>query len=265
MFSLNLRVVIGNFICHPLIGRIVNYIFKGKIPSRGLRIISDNSFVPSNIASIFWGLYERKEINFINKYLDINFDIIELGSSLGVVTLELIKLKQKNTKLVCVEANPYLISSIHSNIQFNFPDKSTNLDILNKAIDYSNKSNVQFKIEENNLGSHINSNFIDIENSEYRIVEVTTLKEIVENYSITNFTLVSDIEGAEIGFILNEEQLLVNCQQMIIELHPVTYNHKFYSINDMCQLIQELHKFKLTESKNSLFFFEKKTRKLESP
>ncbi|MCX6186516.1 MAG: hypothetical protein NTU43_05895, partial [Bacteroidetes bacterium] len=36
---------------------------------------------------IFWNVYERKEIRSIKKYLNSSLDIIELGSSIGFVSL----------------------------------------------------------------------------------------------------------------------------------------------------------------------------------
>ncbi|MFM7855073.1 MAG: hypothetical protein ACKO96_24895, partial [Flammeovirgaceae bacterium] len=49
--------------------------------------------------------------------------------------------------------------------------------------------------------------------------KVFTLRSIYQNSGFKDFTLVSDIEGAEIGFILRENTTLQSCSLLIIELH----------------------------------------------
>src|ERR1700730_12780210 len=83
----SVKRVIARIICHPLIGRIISLVFRDRIPSRGSLIhTKDKAVVPSVKAALFWGLYESAEVRFVKEFLRSDLDVIELGSSLGVVT-----------------------------------------------------------------------------------------------------------------------------------------------------------------------------------
>jgi FkbM family methyltransferase len=59
------------------------------------------------------------------------------------------------------------------------------------------------------------------EYSEFIEIESVSIETIQQKFDIENFVLVSDIEGAEHGFIRDEIDLLEsNCRVIIMELHP---------------------------------------------
>lgn len=68
-------------------------------------------------------------------------------------------------------------------------------------------------------------------------VDTITLNEICITYNLTNYTLLSDIEGAEITFILNDPTALRKCSKMIIELHDTHYNGTLYTIDAIVGLL----------------------------
>lgn len=252
----NLNLIIGNLLCHPIIGGLIKILYRDKIPGRGFYFTSQSKVVSSkNIASIFWGLHERKEVEFIKSYLDPNNDIIELGASIGVITMEILKKVNPDRKLICVEANPDLIPIIQENIRLNFYNRQ--VDVVNFAIDYSGNSIVQFEIDRNNLGSHVIVANSLIQETNIRNIATITLKKLHFDNNLTKFSLISDIEGAEIGFILSEKELLKNCFQLFIELHPVTFENTYYSTEEMCKIIQKEHGFNLINSRNNNYYFTK--------
>jgi FkbM family methyltransferase len=247
-----IKLLVGSTLCSPIISSKIATTFNGRIPSGGFIIDTNNDYIPQcNAASLFWGLYERKEIEFVRKFLLRNLDVIELGSSLGAISLHIIKIQDRDKKTICVEANPYLIKTIEENIKLNVFWKK--VETLNRAIDYSGQSEVTFYISKNNLGSHLNHN----EDAQPTLVKTATLTELIHDYQIKDFALVSDIEGAEAGMILKDKEALLQCKQMIIELHPTSYEGYTYSVHDLRQKIENLHGFRLIAQHHGVYVFEK--------
>jgi len=247
-----IKLLVGNALCSPIISSLISTTFKGLIPSRGFTVDTNNDSIPQcNAASLFWGLYERKEIEFVRKFLRRNLDVIELGSSLGVISLHIVKCQDRNQKTICVEANPYLIKTIEENIKLNVSWKK--VEVLNRAIDYSGQSEVTFYISKNNLGSHVSHN----EDAQPTLVKTATLKELIYNYQIKDFALVSDIEGAEAGMIFKDKEALIQCKQIIIELHPISYEGHTYSVNELREKIENLHGFNLIAQRHGVCVFER--------
>lgn len=229
------RLIFLRGFCHPLVNQTIFRLFGGYIPSRGFTVDTNNKHMPpANAASIFWGLYERAEVRFIQKYLRPDLDVVELGSSLGYSSLHIIRAQMKGRKLVCVEANPYMMETIKSNIALNAPWK--NVVVLNRAIDYSGKGRVHFNVTDNNLGSHV-----DEKDGAGRIaVETTTLSELLGFQGIREFSLISDVEGAEAGIITEDLPAMQLCRQMIIELHPASLKGRTFSVEDLRHLLEFL-------------------------
>ena len=247
-----LKVFIGTALCHPIISAMISAAFKGRIPSQGFIFDTNSKYIPRcNAASIFWGLYERKEIYCIRRFLRANLDVIELGSSLGVTTIHIVAVQERARKLICVEANPYLIKTIQNNVTFNAPWKKA--EIINRAIDYSGQMEVNFTVGENNLGSHIS----DVGGDQMRLLKTITLRKLLDDYQIKDFALVSDIEGAEAGIIINDAEALTRCWQMIIELHPIDYEGRAYSVDELREKIETFHGFRLTARHHGLHVFER--------
>lgn len=205
---------------------------------------NQSSFILSLIGS---GIYERKEIMLVNKYLLPDLDVIELGSSIGLVSLAIAKKTKK--RVYSIEANPKLFQNLLVTKKAN---NLHSLTFINAAISYSSSSEVPFLIDERNLGSKI-------QNSEDSIrIGATTIGKVIQEHSIDEFALVSDIEGAEIDFILNEDVLLMQkCRQIIIELHDTCFMNSHFSTSKMADLIKEKFNMKLIDQKSSVWVFTK--------
>ena len=84
-------------------------------------------------------------------------------------------------------------------------------------------------ITNDNTTSHISEND-----------ESGTLVATIQLNSITPekpYTLVCDIEGAEVALLKEDKKALKNCVQLFIELHETTYNGRFYSYEDLINLL----------------------------
>ncbi len=87
------------------------------------------------------------------------------------------------------------------------------------------------------------------------IVPATSLSAIVERQQLGKFTLVCDIEGAEIELLRHDSTALDNCQDLFIELHETSDDRK-YAVSDLVELIEKAG-FQRLDSHGNAFFFSK--------
>jgi FkbM family methyltransferase len=248
-YILKLKVFVAKILANNITGNILSFLLNQRIPFHNLSIdVSDKAITPETKALIFFKIYEKAEITFVKKYLQEEEDVIELGSSIGVMG-SIISLKQKNAKYISVEANPALINANKKNLSIN---RKAEYVLLNKAIDYSDKS-VSFSVNKNNLTGKVSR---EASNEMTITVETVTLNELCDIYNLTGFTLVSDIEGAEIAILINDKVALKKCEKIIIELHDTEYNGKTYLVKDLVDLIINCD-FKISDHHGAVYVFRK--------
>jgi FkbM family methyltransferase len=250
----SLKQAVARVLCNPLIGRFLSVVFRDRIPSSGIRVLTSNkAIIPSIKASLFWGIYESAEIRFVKKYLRSDLDAVELGSSIGAVTAQILQVLDRGRRLVCVEANPYLTDALRQNVEQNNDGKEVR--IIHGAI-----------ADEAEVGSCINL-FLGADNTVSQTTKETVASVSVPAFSLTgilqagrmetDFTLISDIEGAEINFILNDVSALRNCRQLIIELHETELNSTVFTVDRLRTLLENSHGFRLRSNHGPVCVFEK--------
>lgn len=242
----SIKRFVARVLCHPQVGRIIALIFRDRIPSRGVVIDTGSSSVePWVKASLLWGIYESAEVRFVKKHLRGDLDVIELGSSLGVVTSQISLKLHPQKRIVCVEANPALLETLQKNVSRNCSGR--NVTIVHGAIsDAESESGfINLAIGEDTTASRVTE---QVSKNSVR-VPALTLKKVLESQSITgDFVLVSDVEGAEVNFIGNENDALRHCQQMIIELHETDWKGTLLTVEQLRSRLERLHGFQLVES-----------------
>ena len=227
-----LKIIAGSIVSHTSGGPIA-WILRQRLPFHNVKInVSDPSISNHTKASIFWRLYETDEVRYAQKYITPNEDVIELGASIGVMG-SIVSQIQKSGQYIAVEANPRLVNVIETNIGYN--RKISGFTLINKAIDYHNKT-VSFRVNKSNIVGSINRGDVHFSGEDVT-VDTITLNEICTTHNLTNYTLLSDIEGAEITFILSDPIALSKCSKMIIELHDTTYNGIHYTIDAIVDLL----------------------------
>ena len=246
------KLTLAKLLCHPTVGNIIAGFFGAHIPSRGGRLFVDTTYVQSQtIAGIFWRIHERSEALLIDKYLNRALDVIELGSSLGTISLQILHLQQHSRRLVCVEANPHLANMLKQTMASENTDR---VFVLNRAISRGKEPFVLFEIDDSHLGSHL-----ALQPSQSSIhVPTIGLHEILADFGIGDYVLVSDIEGAEAAVLLDEVDTLSRCQQLIIELHDVTLEGRFYSVEQLRSIILDELGFDQLARRNNVFVFGKR-------
>lgn len=179
------------------------------------------------IARLFFNSYERHERKLLKKYFIGSELIIELGSSLGVVTCELAE-KCGGSKIIAIEANTKLISNLQKTVNFNFPEsrvKIINCYVTDDCYAYS------YIPESDSLQGRT---VVKPVHNELEIrISPGDLLNLVNSYGCSKYSLVSDIEGAEYFLIFTNNGLLDRCQEISIELHDFIFDNKVVTIAQM--------------------------------
>jgi FkbM family methyltransferase len=249
---------IADLITVPTCGRIISRLFDDRIPTHGCTLDTSSPLIsPDTKAQLFWGLYERTEIRFALRYLRNDLDVVELGSSIGMIGSLLARRLCPPCRMVCVEAHPGLARVVARNISRNAP--TARLTVLNRAIDYAAKSG--FSYLKPSAWSHSGK----VVRGETGIrIRNTTLTEILREQEIGEYILVADIEGAEAGLLLEDGDALAKCRQLVIELHNASFRDNWITSEQMARLLAEEHGFTLLENYGAVYAFARTPVMLET-
>lgn len=213
---LRLKGLIAAVLTHRLVGYSIGKITGERIPAFGLTIDTSNSAVSARIkAKLFFGIYESSERRFVRKYLGGNGAVVELGSSLGVLTCLIRKSLLQGQTLVAVEANPTLVTIIERNLALN--ECAGNTFIEAAAISYTQAPYAMFQRAQHSTDGRVISDHCTARDGVR--VPTTRLANVLEKYNLRDFVLVSDIEGAEWSMFKNDLPALRRATLIIIELH----------------------------------------------
>ena len=249
---IKLKVVVAKILCSDIVGRIIASVYQNKLPSlviRGLKIdASSSQIAPSTKAQIFFGIYESAEYRFCKKYIPRNANVIELGSSIGLISSFVSKAKCPQN-IIAVEANPELIPIIASNFTLN---GVKNYKIINKAIGFDQSENLWFS-----KGSDNTTGVISDKQSDGAVkVHCTTLSDIVTQEDFGAYVLICDIEGGEVDILKDKNNGLRSCDLIIMEIHTTERSDRTYSIDEIADDIIAIG-FKVLDRYGNTFVFSK--------
>ena len=220
---------IAELLINGITGNMIRTLAKSSITRDGILIDIRSKLVSNKtIASFFFNSYESSERRFIRKYLRKDLPVIEIGSSIGIVSSLIGKITEQI--VYCIEANPQLIPIIEQNLRLN---KVENFQVFNYAVGDSTSDFLYFQKGETNIHGKVYNH--QMENSVR--VPVTSISSFKYQHQIEEFVLVSDIEGAEIYVLKNDLQSLQSCQQIIIETHDTRLNGVEYKYQQLKELI----------------------------
>jgi FkbM family methyltransferase len=237
------------------IGRVIARAFHDRIPCLGCVIETASPLVVPRIkAKLFLRGYEPVEINFVKKYLHPDRDVIDLGSSLGVVAAHSGKKLAAARRVICVEANPQLVDIIRTNVTRNAPHVA--VEIISGAVDYppDGRTLVELALGFDNLVAHIVEDEVVPEGI---LVPTISLSEILTRYPVADYALVSDIEGSEAGLLEMDSAALANCRQMIIELHHTVRRDRVIMMEELAATLTNKLGFRQIDRRGSVYVFEK--------
>jgi FkbM family methyltransferase len=161
------------------------------------------------------GNYELQERKLITKYVNSSDRVLELGGGVGAVSCMLNKKLADQSKHLVIEANPDLIPILeHNGINNNCRFKTLNCIPIKS-------SNGKFYLNRNAwAGSNVRKS------KKYIDVPVESWEEIEKEIELKPTAVVMDIEGGEVEFIKENEDLISNLRLIIVEFHPFTLGFK---------------------------------------
>jgi len=230
MLSKIKRWLIG-IVTSGLFSKFIRAVYGRSIPHRGNRIlIEDSSVSDTTVSHLFWHIYEKAEHRAVSMFLPRDLPVIELGSSLGILSSFIGSIKAQHTPLVCVEANPHLIDTIRKNLENNH---IAHTHIVHGAIGPETSGKLWFKTAPSTLNGWIDFEETGIE------VPAIDLKELLQAHSIDDFSLVCDIEGAEKYLLDNQTDALQQCRYAIVELHNFLRDGEWISRERLNEIFME--------------------------
>lgn len=241
-FALPAKRILAQALSSKPVGRMVEFVTRDHIPNNG--IVFDTvlpAFSPSIKAAMLFGIHESAEIRFVRKYLSPDADVVELGAGLGVTSAHILEGRSPGRSLTCVEANPDLLPALRRTIDHAQARSHREVKIVHGAISGApireHQPTVGLTLADSSLGSTVfGQNFVSHTIKEVPRVRLSTLVGGLADYS-----LVIDIEGAEVFLLNDEADVLSNAQQIVIELHPTQYAGRRVSVAEMAgRLLNDL-------------------------
>jgi FkbM family methyltransferase len=201
---------------------------------------------------LFFRMYESAEQRFVARHLRSDLDVVELGSSLGVVTSQIARRLRPGSRLLAVEANEALLPTIRSNVARNAPRAS--VEVVHGAIDYSGAAEVELLPGAYSFSGRVGG---EASGARAQLVPTTTLTKLLRDRDFGDYVLVSDIEGAEAGIIAGEQDALARCRQLLCELHDTRLAGRSYSAAELSELLCLRHGFRLRDRYGNVCVFER--------
>lgn len=250
-----IKVSIGKILGNAYFGRMIRLAYGDYLSIGDGKIYIGEPISPNFVASVFWSLHEKHERRMVQKYLDDDLDVIELGACIGGVTAEILG-RKKSGRVLIIEANPNLISSLEKTAEKNSLGKNIQVEIIHCALTYvgNDKDELVFQVDNGLLGSKINTENIDFPNK--IAVPTCSLGDIKQKYGIGEHALVCDIEGEEAGLLMGDREELSKAKDIIIELHDwAMYKDRTYSIDEMRKIFTDELGYRELERHGNVFAY----------
>jgi FkbM family methyltransferase len=183
-------------------------------------------------APIFWGFYEQHEIKLTQKHFTGMYDVVELGSSAGVMSSFILS-KLSGKKYIAVEGNSFLNNTFWQNVN-KYNRNNCTVTLCNQLIGNKNEA-TSFAVQDKVLESNFYSTGGKVINT-----TATTLSNLLQKQQIEAYSLFADIEGAEIFFIEDDNTALTNCKEICIELHEGKFGNQQLTAASMITQLQSI-------------------------
>lgn len=177
------------------------------------------------------GSYEEPERVLIERYINPDLPVVELGGSLGIISAFVNARLSPGVHYLIVEGNGDIIDTCRDNARSTRPHGP--LTVLHAACAYGSDS-VNFTRSTNTLGNRIE--YHTIENSVP--VPARTLSSLVDEEAREGYTLIMDIEGGEFDVLEQDASAFDGCQLAIIEIHPDAFEARGRTESDFMALAE---------------------------
>ena len=210
--------------------------FGGTYPMDGVNFTMPLGSHPSPRRAVLRGDYEANERHLIAVHLPPDLPVIELGGSYGIVSHAIRARLNPAATLVVVEANPALIPTCTANVALGGSPARTH--VVQAALAYGD-AQVRFKLTANVHTSHL---VFDGSTGPYILdVPSATLATLRRDHGIAGpFSLVCDIEGAELFLLRHDVAALADCALIIMETHPTAYPSMGGTMDEVTRRLTDL-------------------------
>ncbi len=211
-------------------------IFGPRYTMEGTVFVVPRGGPPAPRKAIARGTYEKSERDLIRAHLPPDLPVIELGGSFGIVSHTVRKQLLPGVPLIVVEANPHLVPICRANVALAGSVESTS--VLHAVLAYG-AAHVGFQLAENIHTSHL---VLDGRTGP-GIIDVPTVSiaSLRQSHRMSGpFTIVCDIEGAELLLLRHDERALSDCHTIIMETHPADYEGMGGSLDEVMRRLAEL-------------------------
>jgi len=201
--------------------------FGDTVPFRGTRIRTrtKGSFEAPLLLA---GIYERAEIDFVHRYLPVDQPVVELGASLGGNSCQIAQRLSQGVRMTCVEANPEIVEILRHNIAANCGTRP--VEVVHAMVgDRVGEGTLE-------IGGSTLASGAGRAGVRRATVPMLTLREIAARAGATPYSLVSDIEGAEIAVFLEQREALAGCNFMVVECHAAEFRGRHYTLDEVLAL-----------------------------
>lgn len=206
-------------------GRLVGRAFGGRVPSAVGRVDTRSPAVPPEVqARLLFRLYERAELRFVTGLLRTDLPVVEVGASIGVITIAARRRLAAPVPLLAVEANPALIEPLRRNLAAAGVDRLVTV-VHGAVAPTASGGTVRLALGSSSTDSRLAEGHHDDPVPGPGIVEVPafSLGDLLTEHGVDgDFSLIADIEGAEATLLEHEGAALARCRQAIFELHDTT-------------------------------------------
>jgi FkbM family methyltransferase len=169
-----------------------------QIDTHGVKLSVDNpSILTHRKSQIFFHLYEKDEILAVQKYLQPDLPVIELGAGIGLLSCFINKRLDKPENHIVLEANPELLPTLKRNRRLN----NCKFDIKQGALGYGSD------LLSLHIAEFTGSSLYPASDNAIQVPGVS-LELLMANSRFTTTSLIVDIEGGEVDLIENEISIL---------------------------------------------------------
>lgn len=198
--------------------------------------------------------YENAEIELVNQVLKGGEHVLEMGTSIGVLTRVMSKLVGASGKIITVECNESLYKSC-----FNWNKEYHNVQLL-KGYGfpvYKVPDNLSIDGYSDDLGSLGTKIDFSVKSEQLQNDEqIIDIHSVEEKYNFHPSVLVIDVEGSEEIILEKVFTLPTYIKTIIIELHGGMYKNKIQSQEEIISAIKQ-DGFMLTKVVAASYLFER--------
>ncbi len=137
------------------------------------------------------GIFEKEIVSFLISKMQADAVFLDLGANIGAVSLPICR-NFPGAKVYCVEASPFVMNYLESNLAIN---KINNCKVFDAVLSDRSGEKINFYFPDKQFGKGAVTNLF---NSQSKQIDSITIDELIEKENISRVDLIKmDIEGYE--------------------------------------------------------------------